>query len=98
MTGHDLTLPPPMFDVDETGELTPPVFEPAGHGVALTPYGAHEGLGPGVWDGLGALCGDTRYGSVESSGRRVWLWHACSRVREHDEHKCDRCEQTWAAE
>lgn len=81
--------PTAMFDLDETGELTPPLFE--AH--ALTPYGRHDGLGPGIFGA--PFCGDAHYGSVESTGRRVWIWHACSRTREHDTHRCDRCEEIW---
>lgn len=90
----DQTLPPPMFDLDEQGELTPPIFEPAGHGVGLTPYGRHHGLGPGAF---GAPCCDAAlYGSVEALGRRVWIYHVCPRRGLHLEHKCDRCDETWA--
>ncbi len=92
----DLTLPPPMFDVGEDGDLLPPLFEPAGHGVALTAYGRHRGIGPGVYAAF-PLCGEVLYGSLESSGRRVWIYHVCSRTGLHLEHKCDRCEQTWDA-
>lgn len=95
MTALDPTLPPPMFDVGEDGELNPPVFESAGHGVGLTPYGRHHGLGPGVFGG--SCCDLALYGSVESSGRRVWIYHVCSRTGLHLEHKCDRCPETWAA-
>lgn len=93
MTAADTSLPPAMFDLDTAGDLTPPIFEPAGHGVALTPYGAHEGLGPGVFGGN--CCDEALYGSIESLGRRVWIYHLCSTVGEHDEHHCDRCEVTW---
>lgn len=92
----DTKSPPALFDFDEAGELTPPIFEPSGYAVALTSYGRHHGLGPG--HGFGAPCCDeARYGAIESLGRRVWIYHVCSRTRDHDEHKCDRCDETWDA-
>lgn len=82
------TMPPPLFDI--TGdEMTAPLLEDH----ALTPYGRHHGLGPGIW--TTPLCGDTRYGQIESSGRRVWIYHACPATGTHTNHHCDRCEETW---
>lgn len=98
MTTLDTSLPPAMFDLDETGELTPPIFEsvrPGEYGPRLTPYGAHHGIGPGVWDDMPSYCGDAHYGSVEDGARRVWVWHVCSSTGQHDEHKCARCDETW---
>lgn len=88
----DTTLPPPLFDID-TGNLTPFLFEPAGHGVALTPYGRHHGLGPGVFGA--PACDQALYASIESGARRVWIYHLCPIVGAHEQHKCDRCDEQW---
>jgi hypothetical protein len=89
-------MPPALFDVTEDGDMRPPIFEPVAPGEyspRLTPFGAHDGLGPGVFGGQ--CCDEALYGSIESSGRRVWIYHVCSRTGPHDEHKCDRCDHTW---
>lgn len=91
MTATD--MPPALFDVSDDGDLTPPLLEPAGHGVALTPYGRHHGLGPGIFGH--PYCGQAHYGALESSGRRVWIWHACTQLGTHEQHQCDRCDETW---
>lgn len=81
-----------LFELDE---LTPAVFDPDVPAATLTAYGRHHGLGPGIWDGFGLLCGDALYGSATDNDHRVWFWHACSRVGLHTTHHCDRCEETW---